>query len=181
LHRWHATYCWKNLSKGYNFALDLISIGSLHSQLWASKITGIPILRILRFSPWNLRTEWYLGADPMAKHKIYYKGEVGGFPQVRAMVSLVSLCLPMACPCTKVLKLYINQLVILFVQVRVSNWLFITLRNPHSKAPTHPSTPKVLQAKEHASTFYFFIIFTLDSHLSPSRSLGARHMVSELL
>jgi hypothetical protein len=26
----------------------------------------------------------------MARHKVYYKGEGGGFPQVRAVVSLVS-------------------------------------------------------------------------------------------
>jgi hypothetical protein len=37
----------------------------------------------------------------MAKHKVYYKGGGGGFPQVQAMVSLVSSNLPMACPNTK--------------------------------------------------------------------------------
>jgi len=50
-----------------------------------------------------------LGAGPMAKHRVYYKGEGGGFPlivyfgfpQVRAMVNLVSSCLPMVRPCTK--------------------------------------------------------------------------------
>jgi hypothetical protein len=31
----------------------------------------------------------------MTMHKVYYKGEGVGFPQVRAMVSLVSLRLPM--------------------------------------------------------------------------------------
>jgi hypothetical protein len=31
-------------------------------------------------------------ANPMANHIVYYKGEGGGFPQVRAVVSLV-------CPC----------------------------------------------------------------------------------
>jgi hypothetical protein len=30
--RWHATYRWKSL-KGYNFALDLVSIGGLHAKL----------------------------------------------------------------------------------------------------------------------------------------------------
>jgi hypothetical protein len=48
----------------------------------------------------------------MARHIIYYKGEGGGFPQVRAVVSLVSLWLPVARPCTKVLQLCINQLVV---------------------------------------------------------------------
>jgi hypothetical protein len=35
----------------------------------------------------------------MAMHKIYYKGEVGGFPQ--AVVNIVSPSLPMACLNTK--------------------------------------------------------------------------------
>jgi hypothetical protein len=35
--RWCATYRWKDLDDGYNFALDLISIGGLHKKLWASK------------------------------------------------------------------------------------------------------------------------------------------------
>ncbi len=37
----------------------------------------------------------------MAKHKEYYKGEGGSFPQVQAVVSLVHLCLLVACPCAK--------------------------------------------------------------------------------
>jgi len=37
----------------------------------------------------------------MAGHIIYYKGESGGFPQVYAVVSLVSLNLPVACSNTK--------------------------------------------------------------------------------
>ncbi len=39
--KWRATYCWKMLNKGYNFALDLISIGGLHTKLWAPKIARI--------------------------------------------------------------------------------------------------------------------------------------------
>ncbi len=56
----------------------------------------------------------------MAKHIVYYKGEGGGFPQVRAVVSFVSPWLPVARPCTKVFQLRTNQLVVWFVQVRVS-------------------------------------------------------------
>jgi hypothetical protein len=37
----------------------------------------------------------------MAKHREYYKGEGGGFPQVQAMLNLVSMCLPMVHLCTK--------------------------------------------------------------------------------
>jgi hypothetical protein len=49
----------------------------------------------------SLGTKWHLGAGLVAKHKVYTKGEGGGFPQVRAVVSLVNLCLLVARPCTK--------------------------------------------------------------------------------
>jgi hypothetical protein len=41
-----------------------------------------------------------LGVGLVARHKVYYKGEGGGFPQVRALVSLVSPSLPVICPST---------------------------------------------------------------------------------
>jgi len=49
------------------------------------KISGLPL-----GSP---ETKCHLDAGPMANHRVYYKGEGGGFPQVWAMVSLVSLSL----------------------------------------------------------------------------------------
>jgi hypothetical protein len=60
----------------------------------------------------------------MARHKVYYKGEGGDFPQVQAVVSLVSPCLLVVRPCTKVLQLRTNQFVVLLVDVRVNN-LFV--------------------------------------------------------
>ncbi len=51
----------------------------------------------------------------MAMHKVYYKGEGGDFPQVQAVVSLVSPCLLMVHSSTKVLQLRTNQLVVWFV------------------------------------------------------------------
>jgi len=48
-------------------------------------------------------------------------GEGGGFPRVRAVVSLVSLELPMACPSTKVaLECELTNLLVGLMQVRVS-------------------------------------------------------------
>jgi hypothetical protein len=64
----------------------------------------------------------HLDDGSVSNHKVYYKGEGGGFPQVQAMVSLMnlmSLSLPVAHP--KVLKLGTNQLIVWFVQVRVTN------------------------------------------------------------
>ncbi len=50
--RWRATYLWKALDKGYNFALDITSIGGLNTKLWAPKVgtpkvVGVPTLGIL--------------------------------------------------------------------------------------------------------------------------------------
>jgi hypothetical protein len=36
--KWLAAYRWKALDKVYNFFLDCISIGGLHTQLWALKL-----------------------------------------------------------------------------------------------------------------------------------------------
>jgi hypothetical protein len=41
--RWCATYHWKYLVEGYNFALDLTLIEGLHEKLWASKVAKISI------------------------------------------------------------------------------------------------------------------------------------------
>jgi hypothetical protein len=50
--------------------------------------------------------------------------------------------------------------------------LLVTYPSPHPGAPARPSILKVLQLKEYIPTFYPSIIFTLDSQLNLSRSLG---------
>jgi hypothetical protein len=99
--RWHATYCWKALNKGYNSALDLIWIKDLQKKLWAPKLAGVPTLGILGLPFGTLKTKCHLDVGPMASHRIYYKVEGDGFPQVRVVVSLMSLNLPVVRPSTK--------------------------------------------------------------------------------
>jgi hypothetical protein len=120
--KWHATYRWKALNKGYNFALELISIKGWHTKLWAPKVVGVLVMKISGFPFGSPETKWHLGAGFVARHKVYYKGEGGGFPQVRTVVNLVSPCLPVVCSCSKVLQLHTNQLVVWFVHVYVSDW-----------------------------------------------------------
>jgi hypothetical protein len=99
--RWCATYHWKSFNECYNFALDLISIRGLHKKLWTPKVVRVVVMGISGLPLGSLRTKWHLGGGPMAKNKIYYKGEGGGFPQVWFVVSLMSPNLPMARPNTK--------------------------------------------------------------------------------
>jgi len=94
--RWPATYCWKALNEGYNFVLNLISIKGLHTKLWDPKVVRDPTLAISRLPLGSPGTKSHLDVGLVERHKVYYKREGGGFPQVRAVVSLVSLSLPMA-------------------------------------------------------------------------------------
>ncbi len=74
--KWLATYCWNFFDKGYNFVLDLTSIGGLHTKLCASKVVRVITFKISRLLLGSLGTKWNLGAGLMAKHKVFYKKEV---------------------------------------------------------------------------------------------------------
>jgi len=63
-YRWHATCRWKTINKGYNFSSDLISIGGLNKKLWASKVVGVPILRILGLPTWESWDKMTFGCWP---------------------------------------------------------------------------------------------------------------------
>ncbi len=90
-----------SLDKNYNFVLDLIAIRGLHVKLCASKVTGVLAVGISRLPLGSPKTKSHLDVPPVKSYKIYSKGEGGGFPQVRAMMSLVSLRLVVARPSTQ--------------------------------------------------------------------------------
>jgi hypothetical protein len=50
---------------------------------------------------WSPRTKCHLDVGLVEKHKVYYKGGRWWLPQVQAMVSLMSLSLPVTFPSTK--------------------------------------------------------------------------------
>jgi hypothetical protein len=70
-------------------------------KLWGPKVVGVPTLVISGFPLGSLGTKCHLDVGLVEKHKIYYIGEGGGFPQIWAVVSLVSPNLPVACISTK--------------------------------------------------------------------------------
>jgi hypothetical protein len=101
--------------KGYNFASYFISIRTLHAKLWAPKVARVPTLAILGLSLGSPKIKCHLDVGLVKKHKVYYKGEDGGFPQVQVVMNLVSLVSP-SCPwlvlAPKVLQLCTNRLVL---------------------------------------------------------------------
>jgi hypothetical protein len=58
-------------------------------------------LAVSRLLLGSLRTKSHLGVGAVGRHKEYYMGEGGGLSRVQAVVSLVSIELPVVCPTTK--------------------------------------------------------------------------------
>jgi hypothetical protein len=103
------TYRWKDLDEAYNFASYLIAIRGLHKKLCAFKVMKIPIVRISGLSFGSPGTKSHLDVGPVERHRVYYKGEGGGFLQVQAMVSLVCLSYRWLILTPKVLQLCTNH------------------------------------------------------------------------
>jgi hypothetical protein len=133
------------------------------------KVVGVLVVGIsgLRFG--SPETKRHLNVAPVGKCRVYYKGE-GGFPQVPAMVGLVSLICLWLVLAPKVLQLCTNHLVLIlckFVWV-VEACQFFLLPSRSFSTPFYPF--KVLRARERAPIPYSYVIFNLDSHLNPLRS-----------
>jgi len=121
---------------------------------------------------WESNDKMPFGCGPHGRHIIYYKGEGGGFFQVRAMVNLVSPSCLWLVLTPKMLQLCTNQLIVWFFASLCECLSFFLVPSWNSSTPLYPS--KVLQAREHAPVPYSSVIFSLNSHLNPLRSLGAR-------
>jgi hypothetical protein len=65
------------------------------------KVAKALILGISGLPFGSLGTKCHLDVSLVERHKVYYKGEGGGLPQVRAVVNVMSPSLPMAHPSTK--------------------------------------------------------------------------------
>jgi len=110
-YRGRATYCWKSLDESYNFASDCTSIGGLLAKLWGSKVAGVPTGGISGLPLGSPEKKSHLDLASVESCRVYYKGEGGGFPQVRAVVNLVCLCCPWLVLAPKVLQLCTNHFV----------------------------------------------------------------------
>jgi hypothetical protein len=102
--------------------------------------------------------------------RVYYKGEGGGFPQVRAVVSLVCPSCPWFILAPKVFQLRTNHLVLVLCRpVWVSEAFQFFLVPPG--APAHPSTPpKCSEPRNVPRLLTLPLFFIWDWHLNPSRS-----------
>ncbi len=82
---------------------------------------GVPTLGILGLPFRSPRTKCHLDVGLVERRRVYYKGEGGGFPQVRAMMSLVSPSLHMAHPNTKSAQIH-YYILRLFAKGQTKTW-----------------------------------------------------------
>ncbi len=139
-------------------------------KLCTPKVTGVPNVWISGLPFGNPETKSHLDVAPMEGRRVYYKGEGGGFPQVRAMVSLVSPSCPWLVLAPKVLQPCTNHLVLVlcrFVWI-VEACQFFLIPSWSSNMPLYPSKGAASQGA--ALTPCCSVVLNLDSHLNPSRS-----------
>jgi hypothetical protein len=106
----------------------------------------------------SLETKSRLDVAPMERCRVYYKGEGGGFPQVRAIVSLVCPSCSWLILAPKMLQLCTNHLVLVLCR---SMWViescsFFLVPSRSSSMPLYPS--KVLRAKIVPNSFIVFYL-----------------------
>jgi hypothetical protein len=185
--RGHATYCWKTFNKSYNFASNHILIRGFLAKLWSSKVTRVPTGAI---SGLSLGEKSHLDVGSVASHKVYYKGEGGGFPQVRAVVSQMCQCCLWFVLAPKVLQLCTNHLVWVVcrpVWVSKAYQLFL-VPSRSSNMPLCPSkccelgnVPRLFPLPLSSTWIHIWVlqgvgsVSNIDSQDSPWPGLGGSH------
>ncbi len=81
-------------------------------KVWAPKVVGVPTLTISGLPLGSPEIKYHLDVGLVEWHRVYYNGEGGGFPQVQAVVSLVSSSCLWLVLAPKVLQLCTNHLVL---------------------------------------------------------------------
>ncbi len=84
-----ATRRWKALDESYNFGLGLVPIRVRGEELWPSKVPGLQPKTISGLHFGSPNKMCHSDVASATSRKEYYKGEGGGFPRVRVVVSLV--------------------------------------------------------------------------------------------
>ncbi len=106
-----ATWRWKDLDESYNFSWDRVAIELCSRGIWASKVPGLQSGTISGLQLGSPRKNSHLDVVYATSCRVYYMGESDGFPQVRAVMSLVCPCCPCLVLAPRMLKLCTNHFV----------------------------------------------------------------------
>jgi hypothetical protein len=115
----------------------------------------------------------HLDVASMESCRVYYEGEGGGFPQVRAVVSLVCPCCPWLILAPKVLQLCTNHFVWVVCRpvwvIKICQLFLVPSRS--SNPPLYPSKGCELRS---VLRLLLFRCFLLGLTLEPFKELGVR-------
>jgi hypothetical protein len=154
----------------------------MHTKLWASKVVGVPILRISRLQLGSPKIKWNLGDGPMARHKEYYKGGGGGFPSSLGRGESYESMFAHGSSVHQ--KCFSYALTNLLFSLCKSMWIIDSLvihPSPHSGTPGCPSSPEVLRTKECAPIPCPFIAFTLGFVVETIQKFGGASFCNTIL
>jgi hypothetical protein len=84
-----ATRRWKALNESYNFGLEFVPIQVWVEELWSSKVPGLQLGTVSGLQLGSPGKKSHLDVALAESCIVYYMGEGGGFPRVRAVVNLV--------------------------------------------------------------------------------------------
>jgi len=158
--RQNVTHRWKALEENYKFSLNLILIWGWSKELWPHKISGVQIGIVSGLLLGSPGTKNHSDVGATEKHIIYYMGEGGGFPRVRAVVSQVSSKLPVAYPNTKgAPKSELTNLMVGLMQVRINKWSLSLFLVPFRSFNTPPLPFLVLRAGNVPGIPHNFVIW----------------------
>ncbi len=146
--KWHKKYRWKALDEGYNFSWDFISIGGLHTKLWASKVAGVPTVR--------QNDIWMLVPWPCTKYTIRGKVEAS-FKSGSWWVLWVRVC-PWLVHAPKCSNYTLNNLLFGLCKYLWIIHFLVNLPSPHLKAPARPFTSPKYSKPRSAPQFLLFLM-----------------------
>jgi len=134
----------------------------------------VPTLTISKLPLWSLGTKCHLDMGLVERHKVYYKGEGGCFPQIWAVMSLVNSSYTWLVLALKVFQLCTNHFVLVLCKpVWISEACqYFLVPSRSSSMPLYPS--KVLWSKERAVTPYSSVVLCLEFTFESFKELGAR-------
>jgi hypothetical protein len=89
-YRWRATYHWKALDEGCNFALNRILIRGLLAKLWGSKVARVPTWAISRLPLGSPETKSHLDVGPVERCKV-------SLLEIRHFATVLCNWFPVAC------------------------------------------------------------------------------------
>jgi hypothetical protein len=144
-------------------------------EVMRHQVARVRVIGILELPLGSPGTKSHLDVAPVERRRVYYKGEGGGFPQVRPVVSLVCPSCLWLVLAPKVLQLCINHFVLVLCR---SVWVseachFFLVPSWNSSTPLYPSI--MLRAKECALTPCPFVVFSLGFTFESFKELGMRH------